>query len=95
MSTPSNDEQFLQLVDLFINLANEKAQTIDPAIIGPAMLFAASRFNSYMLAGAAGTVERFSEQKEAAVKYYLDQHEKMLRDNLADFETNFESYRAS
>lgn len=96
MSTsPSNDEQFLQLIDTFINLANEKAQTIDPAIIGPSLLFAATRFNAYMLAGASGSVEKFAEQKEAAMKYYLDQHEKMMRDNFADFENNFEKYRAS
>lgn len=94
-STSSNDEQFWQLIDTFIHLANDKAKTIDPAIIGPSLLFAATRFNAYMLAGATGSVEKFGEQKEAAMKYYLDQHEKMLRDNFADFENNFDKYRAS
>ncbi|MES2261924.1 MAG: DUF3144 domain-containing protein [Pseudomonadota bacterium] len=93
MTTPSNDEQFWQLIDTFITIANDKAQTVDRNIIGPSLLFAATRFNAYMLAANAGTVEEFSKQKEAAMKYYLEQHEKMLRDNFADFENNFEQYR--
>ncbi|SFU35481.1 DUF3144 domain-containing protein [Pseudoduganella namucuonensis] len=96
MSTPpTTDEQFWQLIDTFINTANEKAQTMDRNVIGPALLFAATRFNAYMLAMATGNVEDFGKQKEAAMKYYLEQHEKMLRDNFTDFESNFEKYRAS
>lgn len=95
MTTPSNDEQFWQLVDSFISLANDKAQTMDRNIIGPAILFAATRFNAYMLASSTGTVEVFSQQKDEAIKYYKEQHEKMLNDNFGDFETNFEKYRTN
>jgi hypothetical protein len=95
MTTPTNDEQFWQLVDNFISLANDKAQTTDRNIIGPAILFAATRFNAYMLASSTGNVETFSAQKEEAIKYYKDQHEKMLNDNFGDFETNFEKYRTN
>jgi hypothetical protein len=93
MTTPSNDEQFWQLIDTFINIANEKSQTVDRNIIGPALLFAATRFNAYMLAMSTGNVEDFAKQKEAAMAYYKDQHEKMMNDNFTDFQSNFEQYR--
>ena len=95
MTTPNNDEQFWQLVDSFISLANEKAQTMDRNVIGPSLLFAATRFNAYMLASATGNVEIFSQQKEDAMKFYKEQHEKMLVDNFNDFEINFEKYRTN
>lgn len=93
MTTPTSDEQFWQLVDAFINLANDKAQTLDRNTIGPAILFAATRFNAYMLAVSTGNQEAFAQQKDAAIQYYKEQHEKMLNDNFGDFETNFEKYR--
>lgn len=85
----------MQLVDTFITAANEKAQNMDRNVIGPALMFAATRFNAYMLAMATGNVEDFGKQKDAAKKYYLEQHEKMLNDNFADFEANFDKYRSS
>lgn len=92
-TTPTTDEQFMQLVDTFITTANDKAQNMDRNVIGPALMFAATRFNAYMLAMATRDVEEFRLQSEAARKYYLEQHEKMLTDNFKDFETNFDKYR--
>ena len=48
-----------------------------------------------MLASATGNVEIFSQQKEDAMKFYKEQHEKMLVDNFNDFEINFEKYRTN
>jgi len=94
MTTQGNDAQFWQLVDMFINTANAQVKNVDSNIIGPALLFSAARFNTYMHANAAGNKATFSEHKEAVLKYYLEQHEKMLRENLADFEQNFDKYAA-
>ncbi|MTW00622.1 DUF3144 domain-containing protein [Duganella ginsengisoli] len=94
-TTPTTDEQFMQLVDTFITTANEKAQNMDRNVIGPAMMFAATRFNAYMLAMSTRNVEEFKQQSEPARKYYLEQHEKMMADNFKDFETNFDKYRGN
>ncbi|SFL68319.1 DUF3144 domain-containing protein [Rugamonas rubra] len=88
-----NDKHYWQLVDTFIGIANDKAQTIDRSIIGPSLLYSASRFNAYMLSAVSPTVEAFNENKEAAIKYYLAQHEEMMRENFDDFAANFDKYR--
>ncbi len=84
MSEEQNDE-LLQVVESFINLANEHATKISPGAVSSAMLYAASRFNSFIVATNA---EDFSDEKESSIQYFLDQHEKMLRDNMDDYEKN-------
>lgn len=94
MSYPNPDDQFWQMADAFVGLANEKAQTAERPVVGASLLFAGARFNAYLLARGAGTLEDYTARKEEAVKYFMEQYEKMVRDNLDDYEKNFEQYRA-
>ncbi|MBB3117880.1 DUF3144 domain-containing protein [Pseudoduganella violacea] len=91
----TEDQQFWKFIDAHILLANEQLQN-DPAranIVGAAMLFAAARFNSYLLAAGSGTREVFAGRKEEAGHYLREQFNKMLSDNLDDFDTNFEQHQ--
>lgn len=88
------DQQFSLLVDQFVHFAREhgRASGADPHATGAALLFAAARFNAYLLARDAGTVDRFAGRRDEALAHFRAQFERMLGDNLADFENHFDLY---
>jgi len=85
MSDNQNNEDAWQVVESFINLANEHATNMSPGSVSSALLYAASRFNAFIVASNA---EDFAEEKEQSIQYFLSQYEKMLRDNMDDYEQN-------
>jgi len=94
MTTQTDDQQFWQLIDQFIQHANEQGQAsgAPPHVAGAALLFAAARFNAYVLARSAGSAEQFSANKDNALEYFRGQFDKMMSENMADYETNFDKY---
>ena len=79
------NQELLEIVESFINLANEHAKKITPGAISSAFLYAASRYNAFIIASNA---ENLALEKEQAIQYFLSQYEKMLRDNMDDYEKN-------
>ena len=57
------------------------------------MMFAAARYNTYLLARANTDRDTFVAKKDEAKEYFLEQFKKMLDDNFADYEANFDQYR--
>ena len=84
MSEQENDE-LLKIVESFIELANEHSNKVSPGAVSSAILYAASRFNAFIVATNA---EDFTEEKETSIQYFLKQYEQMLRDNMDDYEKN-------
>ena len=84
MSEDENEELW-KVVESFINLANEHTARLSPGSVSSALLYAASRFNAFIVATNA---EDLSEEKESSIAYFLGQYEKMLRDNMDDYEKN-------
>lgn len=77
-------EQFYDVADRFIDLANETAGQISPGPrrVSAAMMYATARYNAYIahLGGYQG-----GEAEEAeVVEYYVSEYEKVLREHLAD-----------
>lgn len=92
MSENGPDQQFLDLADSFIALANSHCDNVSPARVSSTLLFAAARFNAFVIASAVDSKEEFSVDLEPAMKYFLAQYEKMLGENLADYAENFDQY---
>lgn len=94
MSEQTDDQQFWKLIDVFIQHANEQGQATGapPHVAGAALMFAAARFNAYLLARSAGSAERFSANKPGALEYFRNQFDKMMEENMSDYETNFDKY---
>lgn len=82
MSDIPRDKQFWDLADSFIQLANTHLNETKPSKVSASALFAAARFNAFVITAAAGSKEQLIVEKEAAIAYFLDQYEKMLRENL-------------
>jgi len=91
MSDP-NAEQFWKLADSFINLANEHYEKESDGKVGYAMLYAAARFNAFIVASTAGHKQDLGEEKQQATEYFTEQYRKMFSENLEDYEKNFEQY---
>jgi hypothetical protein len=92
---PNEDQKFWQTIDQFINLANEQ-EGDNPGsfqLVGASLMFAAARYNTYLVARANGTQENFLAKKDEAKAYFIEQFTKMLNDNISDYEANFEKYR--
>jgi len=95
MSDKEYDQEFWQLIDKFIQFANEQGQAsgAPPHVAGAALLFAATRFNAFLIARNAGTVDKFVENRPEALEYFRTQFDKMLTENFTDYEKNFAKYQ--
>ena len=82
MSDVQRDKQFWELTDSFIQLANTHLNEAKPSKVSASALFAASRFNAFVITVSASSKEQLIAEKEAAIAYFLEQYETMLRENI-------------
>lgn len=82
MSDVQRDKQFWDMADSFIELANTHLNAEKPSRVSASALFAASRFNAFVIAAAAESKAQLITEKEAAIAYFMNQYEAMLRENL-------------
>lgn len=76
MSDVLRDKQFWDMTDSFIQLANTHLNEVKPSRVSACALFAASRFNAFVITAASESKEQLIAEKEAAIAYFLDQYEK-------------------
>lgn len=91
-STTDPDEQFWELADTFIQLANDHCQQIDPNKVDTALRYASARFSANIVASQASSAEAITTDKEKATRHFSDQYKQMFSDNLEDYELNFDAY---
>lgn len=91
-----DDQKFFEYIDAYIALANahEGSNKGSPQLVGASLMFAAARYNTFLVARANGEPDAFSAKKEEAKGYFMDQFSKMLDDNWADYAQNFAQYRS-
>ena len=82
MSDIQRDKPFWDMADSFIQLANTHLEKEKPSRVSASALFAASRFNAFVIAAASENRAQFIAEKESAIAYFLQQYEAMLRENL-------------
>jgi len=85
-------EEFWKIADSFINQANELYEKEGDGKVGYAMLYAAARFNAFIVATTAGGKQEISDEKEQATTYFTEQYRKMFTENLEDYEKNYDRY---
>jgi hypothetical protein len=89
------DREFRQVVDRFIALANEQIDTVKREHVSMAMLYAAARFNSFIVASHAPDVEKFRADKSKAFEFFCTEYHRMLTENLDDYERIYAQKDAS
>jgi hypothetical protein len=90
MSDIQRDKEFWDLADSFIQLANTHLNEVKPSKVSASALFAAARFNAFVITAAAESKEQLIVEKEAAIAYFLGQYEKMLRENIDEHLARFD-----
>ncbi len=86
------DDEFWEIADSFINLANKHCKKIESGKVSAAFLYAASRFNSFIVASNSKSKNDFNDEIEKAIKYFVEQYKSMLKENLQDNLENFNKY---
>jgi class 3 adenylate cyclase len=92
MSTNDGDKEFFEIADAFINLANEQCQKRDPGKVSGAFLYAAARFNTFLVAAGAGSADEFGSKKDDSIEYFMTRYKEMLGEHFENYHENFEKY---
>ena len=92
MDNTHKDKTFYELADAHIALANEHNQKADPGTVSATFLYAAARFNIFLVAANSASEEEFEERKEAVMEYFVSEYKKMLEEHFGDYKANFEKY---
>ena len=71
------DDGFWDRADAHINLANEQCDNIGAGKVSASLLFAASRFNAFIVASQAPDKASLSATKNEAVEYFTGEFRKM------------------
>lgn len=86
------DEIYRRMVDLFIDRANEFAETNSQENVGLALLYAAARFNAHVVSQHANTLEDYAKDIPRARQFFQGQYAEMLEENLEDYKQVFTRY---
>ena len=92
MSDNNPDPAFWERLNAVINLVNDQCSTAAPNDVGSSTLYAAARFNAFILAKTTGSAENMKLERERALDYFTGQFRMMLESNLDDFTENFVDY---
>ncbi len=92
MSDNMPDPGFGERLDAVINLVNDQCSAASPNDVGASTLYAAARFNAFILAKTTGSAENMKIERERALDYFTGQFRLMLESNLDDFTENFVDY---
>lgn len=78
------------MADAFISLANEQMESNERETVGMALLYAASRFNAFVVASHADDLAKFDADRQKALDFFIGQYSNMLGENLDDHRKFFD-----
>jgi hypothetical protein len=91
-----NDDEvdviYRQMIDSFVDRANELADQNSQENVGMALLFAASRFNAFVVSQHAEKLEDYEKDMEKAQHFFTNQYREMLTENLEDYKKVYQKY---
>lgn len=85
MSDEDIDKEFRKMADSFIDLANQHANADNREVVSMALLYAAARFNSFVVAAHAPDLKKFDADRRKALEFFLGKYKEMLDENLDDY----------
>ncbi|AFU98929.1 DUF3144 domain-containing protein [Simiduia agarivorans] len=87
----TNDDAFWQLVEQFIERANDAPESLELTEVGGALMVAASRFNAYALAASSIDKASFKDDRDGLLKDYVNQFRSLLADDLEDYANHYKT----
>ena len=92
MDNTHKGKTFYELADAHIALANEHNQKADPGTVSATFLYAAARFNIFLVAANSASEDEFAGRKEDVMEYFVSEYKKMLEEHFVDYKEHFEKY---
>ena len=89
MSNETEDKNFFDRADEIINLANTQCDNTAIAKVSSSLLFAAARFNAFIIASSAKDIDDLKKDKTEAIKYFKEQYEKVFIENIDEYIKNY------
>jgi len=86
------DTLYREMIDSFIDRANELADQNSPENVGLALLFAASRFNAFVVSQHAENIDDYEKDLVKAQDFFRTQYREMLDQNLEDYKKVYTKY---
>ena len=86
----ATEREFRRVADTFIDRANEHLETVPKENIGMSLLFAAARFNAFVVASHSETVAKYEADRAKAIEFFTEQYLRMLEENLDDYRRVYE-----
>ncbi len=92
LSDDEVDVIYRQMIDSFIDRTNELADQNSLENVGMALLFAASRFNAFVVSQHAENLEGYEKDMKKAQQFFVNQYREMLTENLEDYKKVYQKY---
>ena len=86
------DDKFFDRADEHINLSNKQLEDKTMSEVSASMMYSVTRFNAWMSACGWEKREDMERAKQTTIKYFVDEYQKMLKENLEDYIINFDRY---
>jgi len=86
------DPTFFDRADKFIDLANEHCSEVGRGKVSASFLYGCARFQAWNAACWAADAASMKEKKEETVKYFVEQYQAMLEENLTDYIEHYGKY---
>ncbi len=90
--TDKEEEIFWDLVDKFIEYANEASQEKDLGMVNAALINASARFSAFYLAISAESKKDLQADSEDSIRYLVDEFKKQLVLNVDDYVENYKLF---
>ena len=81
--------QFREIADAFIDLANDQSNRFNKKNVSLALLYAAARFNAFIVAGHADDGAAYDRDRDSAFDYFTGEYQRMLEENLDQYREAF------
>lgn len=86
------DEQFWDVVDNVIDVSNNAMETSEPGLVNSAMLYAAARYTTFVLASHSETRKDFIADTPEAIRQFSEEFQRLLEENMEDYAENYKVY---
>ena len=92
MSNTDQDKKFRKIADTFIAEANKLTKKENPGMVSASFLYAAARFNIFIVAASSGSADKFEADKEDTLNALTAEYRKMLEDHFENYKVNFDQH---
>ncbi len=92
MNKTPDEQIYWNLVDDFIQRANDACEEVDPGVVSAALLQATARFGAFVVAASSLDRKQYTDEMDSSLKYLVNQYRDHLRDNLEDYREHYKVY---